>query len=383
VFRPAGAKSTVPFSEIGHLSTGAWGIVEAEPYLAAVAEDVFELLYISPREYGSAMRDLEGDDVALAVERRRARYAALLPTLALGTVEGLVRRCIRAAPGEDASARSGLLEALASFTTLSRFAHTPASDLVDYLREGDAELATELESPSLRGPAGIAGLEEEGEIRRRFAQGLGQLAATWGQPEKAQALPYFDVRRVYLISPAAPSVEERAHVLREPFRRWRGGTVVALPERLSKGVEEQGHRLQVLFASPAQFTRALAELTPAQLEAELVRRTSSPEYAAHLNARRVQQATLRVTAHMLAGADAELGPVLAEQIRQEEDRLGAWLSPEATDPAPLDLAAEMTEAIGAARLLAALCRRRQRESVADRIEAFGRALGQVLAEGGA
>ena len=380
-FLPAGVPSPVPFAELGGSPEGRWGLVSDQPWLALQGNDPLELLYLSRTDYEHAVRRLPAAGLAAAIAHRRNRYARNLPTRALGTFEGAIRASLALVKDRPAGsrARSDLLTALASFTVVSRFVHSKPLDLLDYLREGDAELMAELEAMAREEPPGFDPDGSERETRRRFATAFGQVAATRGRPEKAKILPYFDVERVYFVVPGLPELEARAMACHDPMHKWRGGLVLPLSRRQTPELIAQNQQFLVLFPSPGSFVSARIELDPGQLEIELAERTESPGFADYLDARRVGQAILRTAVYLLTGTDAELNAVLAAQTRQEAELLGTWLRSSAAVPGQARVA--LVTAIGHATLLAALCRRRQDEDTAGTLDALARAVSHVIAEG--
>jgi hypothetical protein len=213
------------------------------------------------------MRGLDLGDVAEAVAQRRQRFSSELPAKALGVLAEQVRRCLRALDDEQAAValRVELLDALASFTVLSRFAGTAPPAMLDCLRQGDAEIAAEIASPSFQVAASLPPDSDEQSTRLRFANALGELAGRRGRPEKALALPYVDVERVCPVSPAPPALELRARVLGDPVKRWRDGLLLPVPERELAALAAE-HRVSVVYPAQGPFVAALDELSPAQLE---------------------------------------------------------------------------------------------------------------------
>ena len=382
VFHAAAVASALPVDEIARAPDGAWGLVDDQRWLAQPGPDGLELLYLSPADYAHAVRGLPPDEVARVVAHRRRTFAADVPGQALGQVEQRVRGCLCALANDllGARLREDLLTALASFTTVPRFSDAKLLVLIDYLREGDAEIIAELESPSLHAAGDLDPGGAERAVRRRFASDLGAVGASRGRPELVGVLPYFDVERAYLLTPVTPALEERAHVFHDPTLSWRGGLVMPLPERNLADLEALGHRGVVIFPAPGQLAGAMVGLTPAQLEVELSERLLSPGFAPYLQALRLQQATLRAGARLIAGADAALDEVLTAQLREEAAQLGGWLAVGTTPPPPTRAAENLADAIDAARFLAALSHRRARAGIAGRLEALGRALSHV-AEG--
>jgi hypothetical protein len=381
VFLRAGAVSAVPLGELGRIAAGAWGLVDDRTWLAAGLLDEIELLYLSQAEYLHAVRGLAPDKIGEAVLHRRRAFSPDVPAQALGEVAQRASACLRqGAEGAPADgARVDLLTALATFTTVPRLARAAPLVLLDYLREGDAEIMAELESPSLRAAGEFDRSGVERETRRSFIVELGQIAARRGQPSKAQTLPYFDVERTYFVVPADPAIERRAGMLNDPMRPWRDGIVVSIPERIALDVQERGHTLKVLFPAPGPFARALVSCTPAQLDVELGERMTAPGFAAYLNARRLHQATLRAAVHLIAGAAAEIAPVLERQTREEAARLGTWLAPDMSQAA-IPMAEALVAVIDTATLLAALCRHHDRLAIAAKVEALAHALSYVAQE---
>ena len=198
VFRPVGVDGAIPFAELGHAPAGAWGLVDDQAWLAAPDDgaDALELLFLTRADYLHAVRELSPGDVAQVVDYRRTTFAVQVPSIALGLVELRVRECIGSLDESDVGTRlrGDLLTALASFTTVPRFAGTAIPKLLDDLREGDARIIAELESPSLRAAGDLDPSGDERATRRRFATDVGQLAARRGRPEKARVLPYFALR---------------------------------------------------------------------------------------------------------------------------------------------------------------------------------------------
>jgi hypothetical protein len=380
-FLPAAATTRVPFAELGRASFGAWGIVDDAAWPAADAGDALELLFLSPAEYRYAMRGLDLADVADAVAQRRQRFSSELPAKAMGLLAEPARRCVRAVDGDAAavSLRVELLDALASFTVLSRFAGTAPLAMLDYVRQGDAEIAAEIASPSLQVAGSPPPASDEQSTRVRFARALGELAARRGRPEKALAIPYFDVARVYLVSPPTPALELRARVLGDPVKRWRDGLLLPVPERELATLATE-HRLSVVYPAQGPFVAALSELSPAQLEVELGERSMAPDFSDYLDARRLQQATLRAAAYLLASSDEGIAAALAEQSAEEARKLGGWLARGAPPSPPAAVRAELGEVVRTSALLVALCRKQGANAAAAKVEAFGRALSHIVKE---
>lgn len=154
-----------------------------------------------------------------------------------------------------------------------------------------------------------------------------------------------------------------------------------IPEREVADLEARGHRAAVVFPTRGQFMGACVAMTPAQLEVEIDERLSSPGFAPFLTALRLQQATLRSGAALIAGADSELSALLSTQCTEEAVGLGTWSArgpAHAPDLAPRELRA----AIDLAAFLVAFCRRRAALSETGNVEALGRALSHVADAGG-
>jgi multidrug efflux pump subunit AcrA (membrane-fusion protein) len=164
----------------------------------------------------------------------------------------------------------------------------------------------------------------------------------------------------------------------DPVYPWRDGVILPVPERLAGEVEARGHRMTLLFPATGLFLATVQASTPAQLEVALSEHVADSQIAPYLDDRRMQQAVLRVAVQLIAGADAQLGPMLQSQSEAEAAHLGGWLS---TAPASrlsmADAAAELRGIVGNAELLATLCKRASRAKVADKVLALGRALGHV------
>lgn len=384
-FLPVGSVSAVHLDELGRIPAGAWGAVDDQPWMATEGSDGLELLYLSQEEYQYAVRGLPPDEIGQAVLHRRKTFSADVPGQALGAVAQRASACLGHL-SDDATAagvRADLLNALASFTAVNRLAQTAPLDLLDFLREGDAEIVAELESPSVRAAGDFDRDGAERETRRRFAAALGQIAASRGQPEKARTLPYFDVERTYFVTPSHSAIEQRAKIVGDPIRAWRDGVILPMPERMASDVRAFGHSVTVLFPASGPFIGALTALTPAQFEVELAERMTSPGFAPYLNARRAQQATLRVAAYLITGADAEIGRVLAEHAQEEASRLGTWLARDAAQAPGLDaMPAKLVAVVEAATLLVTLCRRQGRLAIASKVEALARALTHVVQDVG-
>ena len=382
-FVPAGHQPILPWHGLGECPDGRWGLLEDEAWLAAEAAGEIELLYLSHPDFLHATRRLDAEQVAAAVLRRRRVFSADLPTQALGEVALGVSRVVAALPGGPASVGIAvdLLTALASFTTVPRLMHTSPLVLVDYLREGDAEIIAELESPSLRAAGGFDPDGAERAARRRFALDLGKIAAQRGQTGKDRFLPFVDLSRTYFVTPADPTAKQRARFQGDPVRDWRDGILLPWPERLAGDVKARGHQMKVIFPATGPFLGALEECTKAQLDIELADRLAAPGYPAYLNQRRLEQVVLRTAAQLIVGADPELGPLLSAQARQEVACLPAWLARDvAGSLAVTDVNAELRAIVATATLLARLCRLHNRPGVADRVEALARALSHVAEE---
>jgi hypothetical protein len=363
----------VSIAELGRTSAGLWGVVGD----AQLREggDALQLLYLSPPEYHHAVRGLAGDAVAGAIDHRRSTFSADVPGQAIGIVERRVRDCIRATGERGAALREDLLIALASYAAVPRFAGTEPLVLLDYLREGDARIIAELDSPSLQAVRDLDPGGGERAARRGMASALGQLAARRGKPEKAHALPYFDVERAYLITPLSAQLVARAHDFHDPTYEWRGGIIMPVAEREIAELAVGGRQAMVMFPTRGLFVGAMSALTGSQLEVELSERLTAPGYADYLTALRLQQATLRAAVRLVAGADAELERLLTDQTRDEAAALGRWL-----EPRNGEVSTEIAAAVADAQLLATLCRRSGREGPAARLEALARALGYVADE---
>jgi hypothetical protein len=126
---------------------------------------------------------------------------------------------------------------------------------------------------------------------------------------------------------------------------------------------------------------ALQDCTSAQLEVELAERLADPGLAAYLDERRLQQAALRVAAHLIAGADPELGGLLEAQIQRETSALQTWLARDLSATLPIaDVATELRAVVDTAALLAFLCQSRNHAAPASKLEALARALSHVAEE---
>jgi hypothetical protein len=381
-FRPRGAAGAIPFAALGGADDGDWGRVDDGDWLAAGdAADALELLYVTPAEYARAVDGLPPDEVARVVERRRATFAARIPAVALGIVE-LGARDALAALGTtdgDAATRADLLMALASFTAVPRFSGARRPNLLDSLREGEARVVAELDSPSLRACGDLDPSGAERATRRRFATELGAFMATRGRPDRALALPYFDVERAYLLTPVAPELEAAAHAFHDPVVHAGGGLVMPLPERKIAALAARGVRAEVVFPTRAQLMGAAAAMTPAELENEVRQARGAPDFVAYLRALRIEQAVLRTAVRLLAADDDALVALLAAQLAEEADALGRWLAVGSPPPAPDEAARDLEDTLGVARFLVAMCRQRGTLSQTGNVEALARALSHVAA----
>ena len=382
-FLPADGKQVPGFHDLGASQEGRWGLLDDEAWLAAADPGEIELLYFSHPDFLHAMRGLDGDQVAEAVLRRRRVFSAGLPSRALGEVALATSHTISMLP---VGAQTGeivwdLLTAQASFTTVSRLAQTPPLVLLDYLRAGDAGIIAELESPTLRavGAFDVDGVERD--VRRQFALDLGQITARHGQTGEDRVLPFVDVVRTYYVTPPDPKARSKARFLGDPVHDWRDGIILPIPERLAIDVKVRGHEMQVIFPALGPFLGAMEECTQAQLAIELSERLTAPGYSAYLNQRRLAQAVRRIAAHLIAGTNPEIGPVLLAQAQTEASRLPGWLAHDVAGTLPIsDVSTEINAIVETATLLASLCRRRDNAAVAERVEALGRALSHVAEE---
>ncbi len=386
-FVPSTRTQPLRLHELGLTPEGHWGLIDDDVWLGAQAAHEVELLYLSHPDYLHAVRHLDAGQIGEAVLRRRRVFSAALPSQALGEVALAVSRCISAIPvgASTGDVVPDLLAALASFTTMPRLAHTSPLVLIDYLRDGEAEVIAQIESPSMCAaqPAG-GGLDPDGserEIRRRFATELGAIAAERDRSADVRFLPYVDVSRTYYVEPANPEVKKRAHFLGDPVRDWGQGMLLPLPERVAADVKVLGHRLTVVFPAAGPFLGALQECTGPQLDVELHERLSAPGLAAHLDQQRLEQAVLRSAALLVAGADAELGPILRAQTELEASALPGWLThAQGTFSSLSDLPQELAAIVDTATLLAGLCRLKDKPAIAGKVEALGRALSHVARE---
>jgi len=380
VFRAAGAAVPVAWAELGRSEAGAWGVVDDQVWLAAGAQgNPLELLYLSVADYAHATRRLPGDEVAAVVARRRPAFAANVPAYAIGIVEMQLREVFPLLGPSPADARTSadLISALATFTVVSRFSGTAVRKLLQFVREGDARIMAELGSPSLQAVADLDPSGGERAARRRFAVDVGVLLARRGDPDAARGLPYADVERVYLITPAPPDVEATAEALHEPVAHVRGGLAVPFSERRAGELAARGG-VRVLFPTSAQFLSALSNLTPAQLEVEVTDRLQAPGFAAYLAALRVQQATLRAAVYLLGATDQELATVLAGQLHEEASALGAWLASGDHPPPPgVTAVGRLEAALATARTLLALCRLRGQMDQTVSLEALAQAVSAI------
>jgi hypothetical protein len=382
-FLPAGRKHVPGFHDLGENPDGRWGLLDDKAWLAAEGDAEIELLYFSHPDYLHATRGLDGDQVAEAVLHRRRVFSANLPSRALGEVALAVSRTISMLPAGPKAGQivSDLLTAHASFTTVARLAQTPPLVLLDYIRVGDAGIIAELESPTLReagnwDPDGV-----ERDTRRQFALDLGQITARHGQAGEDRVLPFVDVVRTYFVTPPDAKARSQARFLGDPVRDWRDGIILPIPERLAIDVKVRGRQMKVIFPALGPFLGVLQECTQAQQEIELSERLAAPGYPAYLNQRRLAQAVRRFAAHLIAGANPEIGPVLFAQAQTEASCLPDWFAHDVAGILTIaDLPAEIDAIVDTASLLAMVCRRNDHAHVADRVEALGRALSQVGAE---
>lgn len=383
VFRPSGTESAIPFTTLGQVPGGAWGIVDDQAWFGASGGDSLELLFLTRADYLHAVRGLSAQDLGPLVENRRRTFASQIPGIALGVVELFVRQWIGAlgTGDSDAGVRGDLLTALASFTTVPRFADTAVPTLLDHLREGDARIIVELDSPSLRAAGDLDPNGDERATRRRFATDIGTAIARPGQPEaRSRVLPHVDIERAYLLTPVPADIEEAAHSFHDPAMHFRGGLIVPIPEREIPQLVHDGHEATVVFPTRGQLSGALAGMTDAEIGREVNERLRVPGFGAYLRALRLQQATLRTAAWLIAGGDVGILGLLAEQVREETSKLGSWLAFGAPSPNAGSVAATSTAALDAATFLVALCRLRGELTRAGGLEALARALSQIAAK---
>jgi hypothetical protein len=381
VFCPADAAVPIPFTELGRSQAGAWGVVDDQVWLAAGERgNLLELLYLSEADYQHVTRGLPFDEVPAVVARRVTDFSAKVPAFALGLVEMQLREVFPLLGGSppDTQTSADLISALATFTALPSFCGLAARKLLHYLREGDAQIMAELGSPSLLAFGDLDPTGEERAVRRRFAIEVGNLLATRGDPDAARGLPYADVERVYLVSPAPPDLEAGAHALHEPFAHFRGGLAAPFSERRAGELRAMGE-VRVLFPTSAQLLWALSNLTPAQLDVELADRLSAPQFGPYLADLRVQQATLRAAVYLITGTDQELATVLAEQLREEAASLGRWLARADRAPPPgVKARGRLEEALTTARFLVGLCRARDQLERTGPLEPLTQAMSAIL-----
>ncbi|HXJ23025.1 MAG TPA: hypothetical protein VMT03_22590 [Polyangia bacterium] len=385
VLSPAGAAVPVPLAELGRSQMGAWGLVEDQAWLAAGERgNGLELLYLSVADYEHATRGLPADEVPAVVARRRIDFSAKLPAFAIGLVETQLRRVFPLLGGApvDRQTSADLLSALASFTAVPRFWGVAVRKLLQFVREGDARIAAELGSPSLRAVQDLDPTGEERAVRRRFAIEVGNLLATRGDPEAARGLPYADVERVYLVTPAPPDLEANAREVHEPFARFRGGLAVPFSERRVEQLGGAGE-VRVLFPTSSQFLSALSNLTPAQRNVEFAGRLDAPQFGPYLASLRVQQAILRAAVYLIAGTEQQLAQVLAAQLREEAGSLGPWLA-RADGAAPPGATARgaLEQALTTARFLLALCGLRGQLTGAGPLEPLAQAVAAIARSSG-
>jgi hypothetical protein len=382
-FLPAGRKQVPGFHDLGQSPDGRWGLLDDGVWLATEDPGAIELLYYSHPDFLHAVRGLENDQVAEAVLHRRRVFSANLPSRALGEVALAVSRTICMLPPE---ARAGeiaadLLTAQASFTAVARYESTAPLVLLDYLRVGDARIIAELESPTLQKAGDFDGDGGERQVRRQFALDLGKITVRHGQAGEDRLLPFVDVVRTYFVTPSDAKTKAEARLFGDPVRDWRDGMVLPIPERLAIDVKVRGCQMRVIFPALGPFLGTLQECTEAQLEIELSERLAAPGYADYVNQRRLEQAVRRFAAHLIAGADSEIGPVLFAQAQTEASSLPAWLAHDVGGTLLMaDVSAEIHALVGTATLLAMLCRRKGHGTVADKIEALARALSHVAEE---
>jgi hypothetical protein len=381
VFRPADAAVPVPFTELGRTQAGAWGLVDDQAWLEAGERgNPLELLYVSAADYQHAIRGLASEELPAVVARRRTDFSAKVPTFALGLVEMQLREVFPLLGGSpvDTQTSADLISALATFTVVPSFLGLTARKLLNYVREGDAQIMAELGSPSLQECGDLDPTGEERAVRRRFAIEVGNLLATRGDPDAPRGLPYADVERVYLVTPATPDLEAGAHALHEPFAHFRGGLAVPFSERRAGELGETGE-VRVLFPTSAHLLLALSNLTPAQLDVELADRLSAPQFGPYLSALRVQQATLRAAAYLITGTDQELAAVLGRHTREEAASLGPWLARADRAPPPGATArGYLEDALTTARLLMGLFRVRGQLELTGPLEPLTQAMSAIL-----
>lgn len=384
VFRPDRLVSAVPFDELGRTEEGAWGIVDEATWLAADDGGALALLYLTRAEYEHAERKLSSPETARAVRQQLTIFSPRVAAKAMGLIEAQVRDAIAAfgKTQEDASTRAELFVALASFTTVPRFWGTMSSALIQLLQEGDASIIAELDSPSLQESGDLDPTGDERETRRRFATTLGELAARRGRPGKPSLLPYFDVERVYFVTPPPHELEAAAREFHDPTTRFRDGLLIPLRERSVGDIAAQGHQARVVFPTRGQYLGASAGLTPAQLEVEIDERLTSPGFATYLGALRMKQATLRAAAHVIAGADSDLAELLSAHSAEEASKLGWWLPAGGRAATEASAGSKLRRAAGVADFLVAFCRRRGTLKEAGNIEALARALSHVAGRSG-
>ncbi len=255
--------------------------------------------------------------------RRRTDFAAKVPAFALGLVEAQCREVFPLLTGSPADTQTSadLVSALATFTVVPRFWGVAVGKLLHFLREGDARSWPS--SPRRRCSCWGTWIRpaRSAPSRRRFAIDVGRLLATRGDPDAARGLPYADVERVYLVSPAPPELEASAHAMHEPVAHFRNGLAIPFSERQAGELGALGE-VRVLFPTSGQFLSAMSNLTPAQLEVELADRLDAPQFGPYVAALRVQQATLRTAVYLLAGTDQELAPFWRHSCEKRPPRWG-------------------------------------------------------------
>ncbi len=303
------------------------------------------VLYWRPRDWYDAVAGLSAAEVDEVVRRRRQSYD--VRAVRHGELDLTLRRCVglaAAASSPGARALDGYVGQLLARLGEQPWAGLSAREAFDLYVRSKEQARTEAEAAAAAlGESGGARFRQIADSVTRDFAAVASTATRAGQPDLVATRLDVNVRRVYLVRPFEPDLEAAARRRHNVVARWHDGGLVAWPERER---DTFGHRkLSLVDLDPAFLARALAELTPAQIDREVKRRLATPPgrdawlrlvdelwLQAAIDARRLA-ATLRAREPALA---ADVDRANAEELPR---LMGVWSHGNGLAPAPAEAGA--------------------------------------------
>jgi len=240
------------------------------------------VIYWRRSDWDQAVAGLSPPEIDEVVHRRRQSYD--LRRVRHGELELTLRRCIGqaavAAGPLSASADSGAGPGLYVRRVLDILGATPyagmsAREAFDvYVHSKEQARTYAEEAAGALGKEGGSHFREVADSVARDFAATNHAATRAGHLDLTTTRLHVSVRRVYLVTPFEPSLEESARRRYDVAERWHGGGLVVWPV---DELEIFGTRkVELVDIDPAFLQGALVRLTPAQLGREVKRRLAAP-----------------------------------------------------------------------------------------------------------